>query len=194
MNFKPLRDIAEQNIVNGIYTYDQATGSQGTPVVISVAWSGDVARFHGNLAPSFTNITSKRFELKARVRPANSGERPFGVLLYDVREANQFGYSLIWDKQRKDELQCVVSGEAVPILRKGNIMVGPFAGTTPERTVNINKFAVVSNAGDRWAWMPGLTGGALTGDQLAAKRVSFAEAIGAPDADGYAYVHIDCYA
>ncbi len=194
MNFKPFRQYAETDVVNGLYAYNQATGSQGTPVVITTAWSGETARFHGNLAPSFTNITSKRYELKAKVRPANSGEKPFGVLLYDVREANQFGYSLIWDKQRKDELQCVVSGEAVPILRKGLMMVGPFAATTPERTPALNKFVVVKNDGDRWAFMSNLTGGQLTGEALAAKNVSFGECVSSYDADGYALVSIDCYA
>ena len=45
--------------------------------------------------------------------------RPLGILLRDVRAKDENGENLLYYPEKKEELQCVVSGEAVPIATRG---------------------------------------------------------------------------
>jgi hypothetical protein len=188
MHFKPYRIVDEVDVINGLFQYNLATGSQATPVtIVGLGWSGDGIQVAGNAPFNYQNILSPRWELKCSVRAAVSGEKPFGLLLWDVKENNQFGYPFLWDKERKDENQCVVSGEAVPIVRKGLFVVGPFAtGTNPENNPSAGKHAVVKTTGD-WAAVS-----APTGTNNPYTIGSFGVFIGPKDSDGFAAVYVNC--
>jgi hypothetical protein len=194
MNFKPYRDVSEHDVINGVFQYNLATGSQATPVVIvGLGWSGDGNQIAGNSPFNYPNITSPRWELKCSVRAAVSGEKPFGVMLFDVKELNQFGYPFIWDTERKEENSCVVSGEAVPIARKGLFVVGPF-GTGVSDLPSAGKFAVVKTTGD-WGAVSSKTGAlySVSGLAIPYELPVFGTYIGPKDADGYAAVYVNCY-
>ena len=182
MNFKPLRDYSEHDVLN-FFKLDVATGSKATPVVIANSgWT------HNNGTPKVAyniaagqnngNIYSPRWDIYPAVRKAVAGEKPLGLLLYDVQEVNEYNYPLIWDKQRREERQTAVSGQAVPIVGKGVFTVGPFAsGETPAP----GKFLVVKGTGDLGVATSGNGNGA------------FGEFLGIKDAQGYALVRINCY-
>lgn len=182
MNFKPLRDYSEHD-VNNFFKLNTATGAKATPVVINGSgWNHNQKLVAAvNLAAGNDNINSPRWAVQAEVRAAVSGEKPFGLTLYDTREYNQWNYPLIYDKQRRIEAQAVVSGQAVPIVRKGMFTVGPFqTGEVPAP----GKYAVVRGTGEIGV------GSATSG---VAPAGAFGEFIGTKDNDGYAVVYINCY-
>jgi len=191
MNLKPLNNLDEHDTYN-FFALKDATGAKGTPVVIDGSgWnnsystpivSNTTLQGNPNTAPNSNLFYSPRWEIRSRVRPAVSGEVPFGIQLYDVKELNQWGYSLVYDKQRRLEAQALISGEAVPITKKGLLLVGPFptGGTQP----GPGKFAVVKGVGD-WGVLAATSGVKPSG--------AFGEFIGSPDNDGYAPVIINCY-
>lgn len=187
MNFKPFRDYSEHDVVN-LFKLSNQTGSKATPVVISNSgWKTETStpKVFANIAATYgvdsPNIYSPRWEIYPAVRPAVTGEKPLGLTLYDTKEVNQFNYPLLFDKQRREEAQAVLSGQAVPIVRKGLFLLGPFAsGETPAPT----KFVAVKGTGDIGV-VPNNTG--------VNAAIVFGECFGYKDADGYALVSINCY-
>ncbi len=188
-NFKPFRDYSEHDVLN-LFKFSSAvgTGSRATPVVISNSgWNTSLAvpRIALNLAANQNNgnAYSPRWDIYPAVRPAVSGEKPIGLTLYDTKEVNQFNYPLIYDKQRREEAQAVVSGQAVPVVRKGLFLIGPFfSGDTPAP----GKFLAVRNTGD---FGVSNTPTGASGNPLPV----FGEFLGTKDNDGYVLTHINCY-
>ena len=187
MNFKPFRDYSEHDVLN-LFKLVDATGAKATPVVIANSgWNNnngtprvalDLAAGLGN-----PNIYSPRWEIYPALRRAVSGEKPLGLTLYDTREVNYLGYPLIYDQQRAKELQTVTSGQAVPVVRKGIFIVGPFqTGESPAP----GKYAAVRGTGEIGV------AAATTGVSGVALPV-FGEFLGTKDTDGYALVSINCY-
>ena len=189
MNLKPYRDIDEHDVVVGLFALNTATGSKATPVVIQGSGTNTNAAIgvSANLAPArLVNVYSPRWAVAARVRQAVSGERPFGVTLYDTLEVNQWSYPLIYDKMRREELQATVSGQSTNILRKGIITVGPLpTGVVPDATTN--RYAVVRTTGD-WGTLS-----QPTGTSGAYNPAIFGEYLGPKDTDGYVIVSINCH-
>ncbi len=186
MNFKPFRDYSEHDVLN-LFKLQDATGSKATPVVIANSGANTnngTPRVALNLASAISvNVYSPRWDIYPAVRRAVSGEKPLGLTLYDTREVNFLGYPLIYDQVRARELQCVTSGQAVPIVRKGLFSVGPFqSGEVPAP----GKYLAVRGTGELGvsATATGVSGVGLP---------VFGEFLGNKDNDGYAYVHINCY-
>ena len=185
MDFKPFRDYSEHDVIN-LFKLTDATGSKATPVTIANSgWNNDnsLPKVSSNLAAGLNggNTYSPRWDIYPAVRKAYTGEKPLGLLLYNVLEVNQFSYPLIYDKQRQEEQQCVVSGQAVPIVRKGRFLIGPFpSGQTPTP----GKYLAVKGTGDLGV-VPNNTGTNAS--------IVFGEFLGNKDNDGYALVDINCY-
>jgi hypothetical protein len=90
-----------------------------------------------------------------------------GIMLRDVRNKDENGENLLYYPEKKEELQCVVSGEAVPIATKGLF------------TINVNGLTNgVAPAVNSWA-LPSLNG-TLTGvaTTAAAHHTHHAHAVG----------------
>lgn len=189
LTLKPLRDLNQHNVVN-FYKLNQ-TGAKGMPVVISSGWdTSQQLQLAYNLS-TIANVFSPRFAVKAEVRPAVSGEKPFGITLYNTESINQWGEELIYDQQYKKERQAVVSGDAVPILRQGYICVGPWAtGESPA----VGRFTAVATTGD-WGILSAKTGASTLVSGVAvpgAQLPIFGEFLGQKDADSYTLVYVDC--
>lgn len=181
MRLKPFRILDPVDEVNLYGLTTVQTGSNAMPVTIHGSGynpTAPVTTIFGNLFPNIPNVYSPRHQVNAWVRPASSGEVPFGITLYDQVETNQFGYSMLYDKQRKLERQAVISGEAMPIARRGTFHVGPWGAADIPLP---SKFVVVSTGvvGD-WAISNTNTN-------------AFGKFLGPKDSDGYAVVSIDCY-
>lgn len=181
ITFKPFRDYSEHDVVN-LFSLNASSGDKGT--LVKIVGNGFINnQSHGiasNMNGGIPNVYTPRYEVKAKVGACPSGVKPFGIQLYDVREKNQFDYPLIFDPVRKAEMQCVVSGEAVPVVRKGIFLMGPFAsGVNP----GPGSGAAPSDAGDGdWKVTDSLTAAGC-----------FAEFLGTKDADGYALASVNCY-
>jgi hypothetical protein len=185
MPLKPYRVISEFDVVNHYKFVSAAgTGDAGVPVSISVGFNGQNGGpvVVSNLAAGLNNgnTYSPRWGVTPAVTGTTSGQIPFGITLYKTQEVNQFGYSYLYDKQRKDEAEAVVSGEAVPIATKGTLSVYVGTGASPQPSPTAARFAIVNGVGSY---------GAQTHPTGA-----FGEWQGGVDADGYAVLKFDCTA
>ena len=174
---KPFRDYSEHDVVNGIFSLDTQTGALGT--LVKIAGSGFINgnnELFTNINSTIPNVYTPRKSTVAKVTRTTSGDRPFGFLLYDVKEVNFQGVSFAYDPARKAEAQCVISGEAVPVVRKGLFLVAVPTGQLPAP----GKVLVADNttAGE-WACAS------------AGTAKSFGVCLGSPDADGYTLVAVD---
>lgn len=132
MTLKPFRQYSEQFVINGLFALD-GTGNRGSLVQVT-SFSGSKPNVWGNnLAAGIDGVYSFRPVVPSKVTLAASGAKGdvIGMLLYDVMEFNPTdGRLLIFsDKERQAELQCVVSGQSVPIVTKGLFEVKGFDGT-----------------------------------------------------------------
>lgn len=124
----PDRSISEHDVIN-LYSLNTASGEAGSFVkVVNGDLSNDPVRYvgrdggNGGFANSLGNGTSRYPEVPYKVGLCGgTGDAglAIGILLRDVRETDENGEKLLFYPEKKAELQCVVSGEAVPIARAG---------------------------------------------------------------------------
>lgn len=131
MKIKPFRQYDENDVIN-LYSLAESSGNQGDLAEL-VSWNpsdSDGYDVGAELSP-FAGITIPRYVSKAKVKLATSGNENMvlGALLWDVRETDVLGRPLIYTAQRYQELQVVVSGQAVPIVTKAVLIVSGFTGT-----------------------------------------------------------------
>ena len=125
----PFRDYNEHDVINMFalsgYVATTATivnngllvkiGNQGMKLDQS-----SVTEFLGNpsaFAPS--NVVSQRYGVIPKVVPAGAGDSILGMTLFDIRETDENGELLKFRPRKAAELEAVISGQAVPIVRKG---------------------------------------------------------------------------
>jgi len=131
MNLKPFRSYEEASVIN-LYSLAEASGNAGDMVQFQ-SWNptdSDGYDSNQNLAP-FAGMTIPRYVDKAKVALVTSGNTAIaaGALLWDVRANDALGRPLIYDAQRWNELQVVYSGQTVPILKRGIVIVSGYEGT-----------------------------------------------------------------
>lgn len=145
----PFRQYDEQDVIN-LFSYDLASGSAGTVVKVSAAnldkETVELVSYGFTNTMGHASSLYPQVPLKVTASTGASGERSLGILLRDIRTVDENGESLLFYPRKKDELQCVVSGEAVPIATKGLFMInvdGLAGGVAPA----INSYAVPVSAG-----------------------------------------------
>lgn len=123
-HIKPFRTVNEYDTIN-LYAISGSSYpyTKGTIVKLNNG-SGSVAgqdpvSLGGPVGASWGNTVSTRWAVTPRVSVAASGETPFGMLLYDVRETDENGENLLFRPEKLAEMQSVLSGQAVPIVFKG---------------------------------------------------------------------------
>jgi hypothetical protein len=125
----PFRQYDERDVLNVFalsgYAADVYTiVNRGT--LVKVAGDGmkldtlNPVEFLGNpSAFSPINVVSQRYGAIPKVVPANAGDKILGMTLFDVRETDENGELLKFRPRKAAELEAVISGQAVPIVRKG---------------------------------------------------------------------------
>lgn len=135
------RDYSEHEVLN-MFSLN-GTGLAGTFVSFV---SNDPSNTDGwsnqTVGASYDGVTSLRYEVKSKVQPAPAGSTKFnvaGLTLMDTREVDNNGLLLKFNPQRKAELQCVLSGEATPILKRGLVTLArsAFLGTPTVGAVGV---------------------------------------------------------
>jgi len=150
----PFRQYDENDVIN-FYSLDTVTGEAGSVVQVSSANlsteptqfvertdsdSYDATQGHAlSLYPEVPYKVTKSTGTGAAVRP-------LGILLRDVRNKDENGENLLYYPEKKEELQCVVSGEAVPVATRGLFTIN-VKGLTNGVAPAINSFAVPSQNG-----------------------------------------------
>lgn len=130
-NLKPFRDYDPHEVVN-LFAHNDASVNKGTFVKLNGNTDPDATPMQ--FAVSLENVPSYAKSMRAvnpwRVETAASGERPFGMLLYDVREENVFGEKYMYrPRHDRSEQQIVLSGETIPIVRRGMFEINGFSGS-----------------------------------------------------------------
>jgi hypothetical protein len=148
----PFRQYNENDVIN-MFSLDTITGEAGSLVKISSANLDldPVSLIERSDSLGYQNYLGNASSLYPEVpykvtKVANTGERPIGILLKDVRSVDENGENLQYYPRKKEELQCVISGEAVPIATRGVFMLNSRAlagGLAPA----INSYAVPSANG-----------------------------------------------
>jgi hypothetical protein len=148
----PQRHYAEENVIN-MFSLDAITGEAGSLVkivsanldldptnLITRTDSLGFQNYLGNASSLYPEVPYKVSKVQ------NTGERPLGILLRDVRAVDENGENLQYYPRKKEELQCVISGESVPILTRGIVTLNSRAlagGLAPA----INSYAIPSTNG-----------------------------------------------
>ena len=129
----PFRQYDENDVVN-MFSYDGGEVGAGLVVKITSADLNDesVQYGDGGFLNTIGNATSQYASVPHKVQLADSGDAALGILLRDVREEDENGEKIRFYPEKKAELQCVASGEAVPVATKGffTLVDDAFAGGT----------------------------------------------------------------
>lgn len=147
----PIRDIDEHNVVN--FFSKDVTGVAGELVKVV---SNDLANTDGwsttRPGADFDGVTSLRYEVKSKIKATSGGEDKYSVLgftLFPTLEVDENGIPLKFDLRRQKELQCVLSGEASPVVTKGVVQLLSSAFTTLGAAApSVNWVGCVSSSGN----------------------------------------------
>jgi len=123
----PFRQVHENDVVN-LFAVDTSTATRGLIVQMDTSNGWKLGDDLGttSINNSYNNTVSDRYNVKARVKACVSGvanATPFGMLMYDVAETDENGEKLIYHPRKAHEMQVSVSGQAVPVLTKGVVLV-----------------------------------------------------------------------
>lgn len=116
----PFRQYDENDVIN-MFAYDGSEVGAGSVVKITSAdLNSDAVQYgEGGFLNAIGNATSMYASVPHKVQLADSGDAAIGILLRDVREEDENGEKIRFYPEKKAELQCVASGEAVPVATKG---------------------------------------------------------------------------
>lgn len=150
----PYRSYDEHDVIN-MYALDAITGEAGSVVQVSSAnlttepvsmvTRGDSDSYLNVLGNGYSPYPQVNYKV-SKVTGTGANVRPLGIMLRDVRKSDENGQNLLYDSAKREELQCVVSGQAVPIATKGIFTInvkGLAGGIAPA----INSLAVPSENG-----------------------------------------------
>jgi hypothetical protein len=168
----PYRSINETDVING-YSFDSKSGEAGTFVKVSAGNLTLDPVEYGNFGPfanRLGNATSQYPFVPQKVTTAGTGDAGLiiGMILRDVREVDENGEKLLYYPQKKQDLQCVLSGEAVPVASRGVVEInvrGLAGGVCP----SVGQAAVVTADGK----VTGVAFGSLTTAQSAVRVGTF---------------------
>jgi hypothetical protein len=144
----PFRQVHENDVVN-LFAYDGDTAQRGLVVKLDTAKGWKLSDDFGltSINNSYANTVSDRYDVKARVDTCTSGDAAFGMLMYDVAEVDENGEKLIWHPRKAHEMQVSVSGQAVPVLTKGVVLINIPTADLNTVTPNAGTEAYAGDAG-----------------------------------------------
>jgi|TARA_R110000824_G_scaffold377990_1_gene569389 hypothetical protein len=187
---RPFRDYSEHEVLN-LFTFGDDAVSLGTTDVVyagsvvkvkSPGWNNgqETVDMIGDVGASYNNTVSQRWGVTAEVEYTDGAgdEASLGITLYDVREYDENGEALKFNPRKQDELQAVLTGQAVPVATKGLFLMATGAWNTPTVVAyNMDVYAT----GD----------GKLTtqGDKTVNNVIG--RTLGGPDTDGSVLVKFD---
>ena len=147
----PFRQYDDNDVIN-FYSLDAETGEAGSVVKVSAAdlqdepvqytQRGDSNSWQTTMGNALSMYPEVPYKL-TKVSDTGAGVRALGILLRDVRNKDENGENLLYYPRKKEELQCVVSGEAVPVATKGLFTIN-VNGLTNGVAPSINQWALPS--------------------------------------------------
>jgi len=195
---KPLLNINEHDIVpfysfsgsipqtKGVFVTVQGSGWNNSinPVIAgpstTAGWYGEVNQ-PNSLAPIYI--------VPSRVALSQPGDKPLGVLFYDVKEFGFLNYPLRFDPVRRAEAQCALSGEAVQVVRAGLFLVSGINYSYVTGTGNGTGLATLAN-GTNSGVKADVNGGWIV--TTATDPLAVGQILGSKDNQGFTLVDVDC--
>lgn len=130
-NLKPFRDYDEHDVVN-LFAYSGASANKGTVVVAQGQGVNLLDNSSLDNLSFAANSLSAQFNVPWTVADASASStknQVVGLLLKDIRSVDENGERLIFNPRKAAEMDVIVSGQAVPILTKGLVLVNGIVGT-----------------------------------------------------------------
>jgi hypothetical protein len=147
----PFRQYDDNDVIN-FYSLDTETGEAGSVVKVSAAdlqdepvqytQRGDSNSWQTTMGNALSMYPEVPYKL-TKVSDTGAGVKALGILLRDVRNKDENGENLLYYPRKKEELQCVVSGEAVPVATKGLFTINA-KGLTNGVAPSVNDWAFPS--------------------------------------------------
>ncbi len=118
---RPYRDYSEKDVINVASFSGTIPANRGTLVKMTRGYvaSDEPIESIGNIASSYNNTQSLRYGAYAKVAACGAGDAALGLMLMDVRELDENGEQLKFNPRKAAELDCVISGQAVPVVTVG---------------------------------------------------------------------------
>ena len=185
---RPFRDYDEHDVLNLFAFGDDAVSLGVTDVVyagsvvkIKTGWKNDdeTQDMIGNVGAGYDNTVSQRWGVTAEVEYCNGGaETPLGITLFDVREYDENQEALKFNPRKQDELQAVLTGQAVPVATKGTFLFATGAWVADGAAVAAGASIYASGNGQ-------------VTPTLASVNTKVGKALGGPDSDGAVLVKLE---
>jgi hypothetical protein len=185
---RPFRDYDEHDVLNLFAFGDDAVSLGTTDVVyagsvvkIKTGWKNDdeTQDMIGNVGAGYDNTVSQRWGVTAEVEYCNGGaETPLGITLFDVREYDENQEALKFNPRKQDELQAVLTGQAVPVATKGTFLFATGAWVADGAAVAAGASIYASGNGQ-------------VTPTLASVNTKVGKALGGPDSDGAVLVKLE---
>ena len=185
---RPFRDYDEHDVLNLFAFGDSAVALGVTDVVyagsvvkIKTGWKNDdeTQDMIGNVGAGYDNTVSQRWGVTAEVEYCNGGaETPLGITLFDVREYDENQEALKFNPRKQDELQAVLTGQAVPVATKGTFLFATGAWVANGAAVAAGASIYASGDGQITPTLEGV-------------NTKVGKALGGPDSDGAVLVKLE---
>lgn len=126
---RPFRNYDEKDVINlfSLSGTIPATAGLLVKVVEGYKATNEPIEMLGSVGASYGNTVSQRYGAYAKVARAGAGEKAVGILLKDVKEVDENGEQLKFNPRKAGEMDVVISGQACPIVTKGQFL---YSGTT----------------------------------------------------------------
>ena len=134
VNLRPFRDYDEHDVIN-LFAHRSNDVNKGSLVALETAtgWknTNEPTMEEGVIGATYGNTVSNRYAVRAKVTDAASGSKVIGITLWDVKETDENGEKLLYNPRKAAEMQCVISGQAVPVATRGVFL---YSGATLNAT------------------------------------------------------------
>ena len=134
VNLRPFRDYDEHDVIN-LFAHRSSNVNKGSLVKVETAtgWKNtdEPSMEEGVIGASYGNTVSNRYAVRSKVMDAGSGSNVIGMTLWDVKETDENGEKLLYNPRKAAEMQCVISGQAVPVAVRGVFL---YSGATLNAT------------------------------------------------------------
>ena len=185
---KPFRDYSEHDVIN-LFAFGDPNQALGTTYVVyagscvkvltGCSNTNELSQI-GNVGAGYANTVSTRWGVTADVQYTDGGadEAALGITLYDVREYDENGEKLAFNPRKQEELQCSLTGQAVPIATRGVFLMATGAWSSSAGILQDNDVFVTGD-------------GKVTNLGANATNNRIGRTLGGPDADGSVLVKFD---
>ena len=141
----PFRQYAEEDVINlfaldtpyvNEATTDSSYGDAGVFVTVASAdFNADPVSYATDSylgKTDYPHVGANQYpSVSLKIKPATSGDALLGLTLRQTAKADENGEKLLYYRQKAEELQCVLPGQAVPVATRGVFTVssGAFKGS-----------------------------------------------------------------